>query len=173
MKTISQLFLEALRKRRERHFQYFYLAIDVHGTLFYPSKQTKIDQNGSETILKIDQSDYMAIYPWAIPTLQILTQTNSCKLILWTSTKSDRVNVYRKYLEKNGVKVAYVNENPDFIGNEYSDFSRKFCFDLLLDDKAGFDPENDWHELFKLVTETDWESFYKSIDSLVNSNSSI
>lgn len=166
MKTISQLFIHALHKRKQRNYKYFYLTIDIHGTLFYPTKGTEISQDGSERILKIDDNEYVEIYPWAIPTLQILTQTDSCKIILWTSSKSDKIEVYQKFLEKNNVKIAYINENPDFIGNEYSDFSRKFCFDLLLDDKAGFDPENDWQELYKLITETDWESFYISLDTV-------
>ena len=43
-----------------------------------------------------------------------------------------------------GIKFDYINENPLEVNSELSDFSKKFYFNILLDDKAGFYPKEDW-----------------------------
>lgn len=166
MKTIRTLFIEALRRRKQRNFKNFYIAIDVHGTIFKPTKWTKIDPETNEEIEENNLKYIPEFYTLAIHVLRILTANENCKLILWTSSKQDKVEMYKTFLEDNDVKVAYINENPDFKENTYSDFSNKFCFDILLDDKAGFDPETDWFELYRLLTETDWDSFYTSLNTI-------
>lgn len=47
--------------------------------------------------------------------------------------------------------VAYFNVNLDCQNTLTGDFTRKFYYDILLDDKAGFEPEKDWKEIYKML----------------------
>ena len=51
-------------------------------------------------------------------------------------------------IKKDGIEFSYINENPEVAGKtEWGDFDTKMYANVLLDDKAGFDPEEDWHAL--------------------------
>lgn len=62
------------------------------------------------------------------------------KIILWTATKEEKVNnIYIPYLKENFINVDYLNCNPDCISNDYTCFDKKFYYDIMIDDKAGFE----------------------------------
>ena len=42
-------------------------------------------------------------------------------------------------------------ENPEIESNRYANFTKKFYYDILLDDKAGFEP-NDWFEIYNFLS---------------------
>lgn len=44
-----------------------------------------------------------------------------------------------------------VNSNPDEKDTKTGDFSKKFYFNILLDDRAGFQPETDWLEICRII----------------------
>lgn len=160
MKSITELFSDALRRKKERNFPNLYIALDLHGTVFKPSRRTEISNN-LEKVVSLEDSEEIA-YPYALQVLRLLTASDTCKLILWTSSPKYTIDSLKNFLEFHGVKIAYVNENPDYKRNTYADFSKKFCFDILLDDKAGFDPENDWKLLWNYLNDMDWRKFYVS-----------
>lgn len=162
MKTITDLFKQALAKHYERNYPYFYIAVDLHGTIFVPDKLTMFtwgDGSSKPSEIKFERILKEKIYPNAIECLKYFCLDRSIddvdyRLILWTSGKGDELLENLKLLEDNGIYFQYINENPDFKGNSYADFSKKFCFDILLDDKAGFDPEHDWTELLRFLKTT-------------------
>lgn len=43
--------------------------------------------------------------------------------------------------------MDYINSNPEVTDKHYADYSLKFYINLILDDKAGFLPEEDWRAL--------------------------
>ena len=149
MKTITQIFEAALAKQQKRKFPVVYVAIDVHGTIMRPDKATTITPDGlypeTEWQQRIEKKD--KFYPNALSCLNKLSNLPNFKLILWTSTKA-LDDVFAEFGSKS-IHIYAINSNPDFEGNSYADFSKKFCFDILLDDKAGFDPMTDWAELEK------------------------
>ena len=59
-------------------------------------------------------------------------------------------------LDENDIHFDYVNENPEIHAlssdPKSSDFSDKFYFNVGIDDKFGFDPENDWVDLYDFLT---------------------
>lgn len=159
MKTIQELFSEAFHRRLERGYSNLYIAIDLHGTIINSTQQTKFEwqdggDNPSESIYSIGVQKEEP-YIFAFMTLKLITEKFPfIKLILWTSAKSDKINAFvDEVLKKEGIKFSYVNENPDFFGNLYADFSKKFCFDILIDDKAGFDPQTDWFHIYNFLKE--------------------
>jgi len=150
MKDIVQLFKDAIRKNRERGHDTLYVAVDVHGTIFRPSRKTtmRFDKKSKEMTECVGlcglTTDY-EFYPFARQVLQRMSDNPKVKLILWTSA----MNVAELYdeLKQADILVDNLNHNPDFQFNSYADFSSKFYFDILLDDKAGFDAETDWERL--------------------------
>jgi hypothetical protein len=50
----------------------------------------------------------------------------------------------KQWLKDNWINIDYINSNPDVVNTEYGDFSRKPYFNIIIDDKAGFEPETDW-----------------------------
>lgn len=159
MKSISKVFEQALLRRLDRGYPNLYVAVDLHGTILIPTRETKFFYaDGGDTPreqwyscnggLKAEKP-----YLYAFETLKLITRKYPyIKLILWTSGKPEKANQFvLDLLVNEGIRFWYINENPDFPGNEYADFSKKFCFDILLDDKAGFDPKIDWLELYNFL----------------------
>jgi hypothetical protein len=124
--------------------------VDLHGTVFKPSKKTQKCESWEKEITTKDSG--AVPYRFAIETLRLISSHSNWKLILWTSTQQDHAQMYKALLADNLVTIHYINENPECKNNNYADFSEKFCFDLLIDDKAGFEPEDDWEKLYEFLT---------------------
>lgn len=109
-----------------------YFCIDLHGTIIPSGKSSD------------DMTDATTFYPDAKEVLQNLSRRKDIILILWTSTPADRLGAVIKFLQANDIWFIYYNENPHAKNTPRSDFGRKFYFSVLLDDRAGFEPETDW-----------------------------
>jgi hypothetical protein len=55
------------------------------------------------------------------------------------------------WLASHGIHVDHYNCNPDEKNTPYADFSLKPYFNILIDDKAGFDPNTDWDGIRKTL----------------------
>lgn len=114
-------------------WQKMYWCIDLHGTIIPPSREHK---------------DILKPYPHALSVLKKISEIPEQVIILWTSTDSERIwNTVVPYLKENGVTVHYFNENPETQSKSYARFTGKFYFDILIDDKAGFDPTTQWKSI--------------------------
>ena len=118
--------------KRERGWNKIYFMIDLHGTII-PSGKT-VNDIEEETVF----------YPYAQEVLKYLSNKEDVILILWSSIPKDRAAKVLSWLEGNGIHFDYFNENPEAKNTKRSDFSSKLYFNVLLDDRAGFDPETDW-----------------------------
>lgn len=125
-KVIDREFLKA----KKRDWNAIYIVVDIHDTVF---KSTYASSNEKE------------FYPNAKEALKYLSERKDIILICWSSISEE---IYkREYLpifESEKIKFQFLNENPLEKNTSYADFSKKFYFNLLLDDKAGFDPFTDW-----------------------------
>lgn len=134
-KHIVEIIDEAMAKKVMRKWKKLYWAIDLHNTIL-PSSRTK----GTHDILDI--------YPGCLLTLKELTRAPEHCPILFTSTYPTDLQPFLKTLDEEfGIEFDYVNENPECFDSPYADFSNKFYYDILLDDKAGFDPHHDWNHI--------------------------
>ena len=122
---------KAFEIKKARGWDTLYWAIDFHDTLF----QGMYDQHQS-----------IELYPYAALVLHKLCRTGNV-LIAFTSTPLTKTEAICRYLYKEyGITFTYINENPAHkAAGDYADFSKKFYFNVLIDDKAGFDPKTDWH----------------------------
>jgi hypothetical protein len=116
-----------------------YWAVDLHDTVIMPSYQPGI----------IGQS-----YPFALDTLYWLLSFPETGIILWSSMSKEELARHRSVLFEgvadHEVRV-FLNENPDIGATRYANFDQKMYFNMLLDDKAGFDHTTDWQLIQEAV----------------------
>jgi hypothetical protein len=137
--SITKSIQNAERKAKERGWDKIFIAVDWHDTI--------CESTYGGTALHF--------YPFAIKTLKSWTENPQIELILFTSSYQDNVKEFLEVCEAYGIHFEYINENPEVKNTAYGDFRKKFYYDLLIDDKAGFDQERDWHELW--VGKIKWE----------------
>ena len=114
-----------------------YWAIDIHGTILKPTYE--------KGVLSTE------FYPNAKKVLQVLTKDAKVVLILYTCSYPEEISEYLRFFRSHQIRFDYVNENPEMNAGAYGYYDSKFYFNLLLDDKAGFDPERDWAGVSRVV----------------------
>ena len=141
MSSIIKAFSNGYNRMVEKSWDHIYILIDIHGTVFKPSYHNK------------ETYDF---YKFAKETLQELSKYDFFKLIMWTSSNKDTINDFIRVFNENDIHFDYVNENPEIHAlssdPKSSDFSDKFYFNVGIDDKFGFDPEEDWIDLYDFIT---------------------
>ena len=150
--NITKAISRAIQKRKERGYDYLYWCIDIHGVILSPTY--KLNNDGAN------------FYDDAIKTLKLISADPINKIILWSSSYATPMQDIINKLNDKGVRVDYVNENPECPNTALCDFSSKLYFDILLDDKAGFEPEVDWKAICQFLEYCkDWnfiDSYMKS-----------
>jgi hypothetical protein len=124
--NIRRAFADKKRKNWDR----LYFAIDLHDVVIQ-GKYNKFNE-GAEIFPYVRE-----FFAWAVARKDIV-------LILWTSSHKEAQDNILDKLAKDGITFNYVDENPEVPTTELCDFDRKFYFNVLLDDKAGFEGETDW-----------------------------
>lgn len=127
-----------------RKWDTLYVLIDVHGVII-PGSWHKAN-------------DFRFISEDCLPVLQWFTKRKDIKLILWTSSYTSEIVGIIEWLQKHGITVDYVNRNPECQNTTYADFEHKPYFNILIDDKAGFEPKTDWNEIkMQLIEIGEWD----------------
>jgi len=135
MKTWTQIISDVNRQKIERNWTKLYWCIDLHDTII-TGKYNKFNEGAT-------------IFPYAKETLDFLFNNNDNVITLWTSSYYDAImDITNRF----GLKFHHFNVNPGCPSNDLCDFKRKLYFNFLLDDKAGFDPHNDWREIYDVLT---------------------
>ena len=134
---ISRAVEICLRHAREKHWDKVYWAIDIHGTILKPNYKRK--EISTE------------FYPFAIETLQLISKRNDIVLILYTCSYPHEIEQYMTLFADHSIQFDYVNQNPEIANGGYGYYQDKFYFNVLMDDKAGFDGEHDWKEVLMVI----------------------
>lgn len=111
-----------------------YWAIDFHSTVLKPTYSTE----GIAT----------EFYHYAKEVLQMLSDSDEDVLIAYTSSQPYALLQYQNFFTSNGIKFKYGNENPEVKNSGHACFDNKFYFNVMLEDKAGFDPDEDWVRIY-------------------------
>lgn len=135
---ISKAIDRAFQTMIERGWNKIYWAIDLHGVCLKSNYE-----NGG----------YTFINDKVLPGLEAIQSVPESRIILWSSCHDHEKQDIIKFFADNGIHVHYFNENPEEKNTKTGCFDQKFYFSILLDDKAGFDPETDWDELYMSVNE--------------------
>jgi len=134
--NVSAAILRAFRKKWEGGWEKWprmFWAIDLHGVIL------------NSTYKKDFKSQ--VINPVCLRVLKRLSSSKKQCIILFTASQPGYLSDVLEWFESLGVNVDYVNNNPEAPSNQLCDTASKFYFDILFDDKAGFDMDTDWMEV--------------------------
>ena len=135
--NIVNAFRTAFKRMKEKNWDYIYVLVDIHGTIFKPSWNNE---------------EKYEFYPYAEEVLKKFSDDERIKIILWSSTKREAADNYYSALFKKEIYVDYFNGNPEIEEEkgeaDMADFSAKPYFNVGIDDKFGFDPYEDWKEIY-------------------------
>jgi hypothetical protein len=125
-----RIFAREIDKAISRKWDSIYIVIDNHGVL--------CESTYSDEIIPIEAS---------YAPLRIMEEHfPMIKKIIWSSTSEPQLsNIIARFTD-HGVSFVAINENPEVSGDN---FKGKLYFNILLDDKAGFDPDVDWADIEK------------------------
>jgi len=139
---------KAFTDKKERGWDTIFIAIDVHGVII-EGKYNLMNEGAS----------YM---PNCLNVLRNWSNRKDVTLILWTCSKADPTDQLLLDLENTGIHFKYMNENPECPNTDLCDFDRKFYFNILLEDKAGFDGlGGDWFLVEKELRRIgEWKGSY-------------
>ena len=134
----------AFRQKEERNWDYVYWAIDIHDTIFAGMYASDQDYDPSEQCVEV---------------LKWISDRSDCKIILWTSSyATDAEKVIQYFNDNHGIEIDFINTNTDCGSTKLADFETKMYFNILLDDKAGFEMESDWSRIkFELQRIGHWD----------------
>lgn len=125
----------AFTDKVKRNWDKLFICVDVHDVIL----------EGKYSLM----NDGAAYMPNAVNVLRNWSNRTDIVLILWTSSHVFPTSKVLDGLEKHGVTFKYVNSNPECPNTTLCDFSKKFYFNILLDDKAGFEGDKDWYLIEK------------------------
>ena len=138
---ITKAVIKSFETAKKKNWNCTYWAVDIHDTIIEANYQA----GNIPTIF----------FPGAKEILQDLSKRADVKLILFTCSHPHEIVEYLKFFGDNQIKFDFVNENPDVKTdlNGYGNYDRKFYANVILDDKAGFDPDTEWEEIAKILSE--------------------
>jgi hypothetical protein len=118
------------KQMKDREWDRIFLFFDLHGTLIKPNFEV------GNTVVEY--------YPYAKETLLFLSDKVNVDLNIYTCSHPEEIVEYERLFRADGINFKYTNENPDVKNNGYGNYDKKPYMNLLFEDKAGFDGENDW-----------------------------
>ena len=131
-----RLIKKALLLKEERGWDHIAIAVDLHGTVF---KSTYAPGLATE------------YYPHAKECLQELTKRPDILMYMYTGTPGDLREGYFLKFAMDKITMPpdslEVLEIMNIKNNEFQNFNDKPYFNVLLEDKAGFDPKIDWMDI--------------------------
>ena len=121
--------------KKERGWDTIFWAIDFHDTICKA---------------KYEHNQTFEFYPLAEKILQFLSKQEDVCLIFYTCSHQTEIYRMQQFLTKHNINFKYVNCNPEVPNTALGCYDSKMYFNILLDDKCGFEP-NDWVCIEKLL----------------------
>lgn len=134
---ITRAITKALETAKKRAWEKTYWAFDIHETIIVPNW----------TLGSIP----LEFYPGAIEALQLISKRKDICRILYTCSHPDEIEQYLAFFKQHGIYFNYINENPEVINEKYGCYDRKPYFNVLFEDKAGFNPYEDWEQVINFI----------------------
>ena len=121
---------KAFGTARKMGWEKTYWAFDIHETILKP--------NWDATQIPTE------FYDGAKETLRLLSDRSDIVMFLYTCSHPRDTDQYLAYFKSHGIHFDFVNENPEVKNSDLGYYDKKPYFNVLLDDKAGFDPTKEW-----------------------------
>ena len=142
--TVLQWIEDMFAHAEKKEWFETYWAIDVHGTISKPDYRKEQVE--------------VSYYPYAKEALQLMSKRKDIKLIMYTSSYPNEIDVYQEQFLADNISFDFVNENPDVSESKgsFGYYYDKPYFNVLLEDKAGFRPEVVWEYLYNYFKTTEY-----------------
>ena len=127
--SISTAITRAYEVMHLRNWDTIYWAVDLHGVC--------MKSNYEEGVHEFISQD-------AVDTLRLISSLPESKIILWSSAYDDQKPAIIEAFAREKIEIFDFNQNLEAADTKTGCFQEKFYFSILLDDKAGFEPETDW-----------------------------
>ena len=136
---VTKAIRKAFERKKAKNWDKTYWGIDIHETMIIP--------NWSEEEIPLQ------FYPHAKEVMQLISSKQDIICILFTCSHPKEIKVYEPYFRENEIYFDYVNENPEVHSKKYGYYEKKPYFNVLFEDKAGFDPHEDWLKVKEVILE--------------------
>lgn len=110
-----------------------FILIDVHGTII---------PNGKHDAFSFITKDAEEVLRW-------FSNRPEIRLILWSSSYAKELHDIQLWLYSIGINFEYLNQNPEVTNTERACFDQKLYYNILIEDRAGFEPLQDWAAMKK------------------------
>jgi hypothetical protein len=139
--SILKALNNAYDLKEKRNWDKLFFFFDLHGTVIKPNY--KYGDIPSE------------FYPHALETLQFLTKIDDVCMIIFTCSHPHEIELYIKIFNSNSVTFDHINENPEVLTQSggYGCYDKKPYMNVLFEDKAGFDGNEDWLPVLNFLKE--------------------
>jgi hypothetical protein len=134
---ITKAITNCLSLAQQKNWDRTFWAFDIHGTILKPNYRR--DSISTE------------FYPMAKEVMQMLSRRTDIVRILYTCSYPHEIEQYIEYFKNHDIHFHYINQNPEVADGGYGYYQDKFYFNVLMDDKAGFDGETDWIAIKKTL----------------------
>ena len=133
MASIKKAFNQAYADMKRKGWDWIYIYVDLHSTVIKP------------TYVHDDIS--INYYPLAKEALQMLSNRPDIRLVMYTCQNDKTCTRQAQQFKLDDIHFDGINVNLETDPSEYADYSFKPYFNVLLEDKAGFEPEEDWKRI--------------------------
>lgn len=125
----------AFEKARQRGWKHIFFAFDIHDTI--------VKANYDKNILPTE------MYEYSENVLKYISSRKDIIMIIYTCSHPEELAKYIHFFNQKEIYFQYSNENPMILTDNkgYGCYDKKMYFDILCDDKAGFDPIKEWYLL--------------------------
>lgn len=123
---ITRAIEKCFDRAREKGWNKTFWAVDIHETII----KSNYDEPGIPTVW----------YPFAKEAMQLMSKREDIELILYTCSWQNEIEEYLKMFKEEGINFKWVNANPDVKNTAYGCYEFKPYFNVLFEDKSGFDP---------------------------------
>lgn len=134
--NIERAIREAFNRAQARNNDYLVVLVDIHDTIFEACWHNE---------------ENFKYFPYAKETLQEMSKRDDIKIVLWSSTYPQDLDMYLDKLLDDNIIVDYVNENPYDGNTDLACFDKKFYFSFGIDNAFGFEPETDWKIIYNTL----------------------
>ena len=134
---ITTAILKSIKVAKRKGWDKVYWAFDIHETIILPNwKEGEIPTE---------------FYPYAMEALKLISGREDIVMILYTCSHPHEIVKYLELFDGNGIHFKYVNENPEVVNMRYGCYDQKFYYNLLFEDKAGFNAKKEWAYVLRLL----------------------
>jgi hypothetical protein len=136
--TIIKQIQKSFRVAKKRNWGKMYYFFDVHETIILP------DYNNT---------DPLEFYPYAKEALLLMCAHPMIVNVIYTCSHGNDIDRYVEFFKSHGIVFDYINENPDITNTSLGCFDKKPYMNVLFEDKAGFNAEEEWKNVYNYFKE--------------------